>query len=73
MVSVQLGRICVLVPLFFVLSIIFLANDMMEDASTDKAARINEESQGDQEDMPSEDSDKDPELEIVCSKKKKQT
>ena len=73
MVSVKLGRICVIVPLFFVLSIIFLANDMLEDASNDKAARINEESQGDQEDMPSEDSDKDPELEIVCSKKKKQT
>ena len=73
MVSVQLGRICVLVPRFFVLSIIFLANDMLEDASTDKAARINEESQVDQEDMPSEDSDKDPEFEILFLLKKKQT
>ena len=38
---------------------------MLEDASNDKAARIYEESQVDQEDMPSEDSDKDPEFEIL--------
>ena len=67
MVSVQLSRIIVLVPLLFVLSIIFLANEMLEDANTDKdkAARINEETKIDQEDIPIENSDKDPELEIV--------
>ena len=67
MVSVQLSRIIVLVPLLFVISVIFLANDMLEDANTDKdkAARINEETKIDQEDISIENSDKDPELEIV--------
>ena len=67
MVSVQLSRMCVLVPLLFVISIIFLANDMLEDANTgkDRATTICKETKIDQVDIPIENSDKDPELEIV--------